>query len=130
MWIAYCDRDGYGMFTKNKGERPWGAHRLSWEITHGAVPAGLQVLHRCDMPCCVNPDHLFLGTNQDNMTDKCRKGREARGVTQISSAKLTEGQVRAIRADCRQQKEIAAAYGVSPANVSLIRSHQTWREVV
>lgn len=79
MWTAgVFQGKGYGQF--NVGGHPVGAHRISWEIHHGAIPTGVFVLHRCDVPGCVNPEHLFLGTHQDNMTDKVRKNRQARGI--------------------------------------------------
>jgi hypothetical protein len=68
------------------GVRPYGlistgTHRLAWELANGPIPDGMQVLHRCDEPRCCNPDHLFLGTQSDNMADKVRKGRTRNGYT-------------------------------------------------
>jgi hypothetical protein len=84
------------------------AHRASWGIFCGDIPDGLQVLHACDTPCCVNPAHLFLGTNQDNVNDKVLKGRQFKGeqasrlqvcllVSGKNSMKLTDDDVLRIR---------------------------------
>lgn len=83
LWMAsrcgyrYKSGGGYGQFVK--GRNVWYAHRVSWTIQNGSIPDGLQVLHRCDNPFCVKPDHLFLGTQLDNMKDCRSKGREAVG---------------------------------------------------
>ena len=128
LWTAYCDKDGYAVFSIN-GTGPQRAQRFAWNSFVGDIPTGMQVLHKCDVRCCVNPHHLFLGTNRDNMIDKVAKGRQARGRQTCSSNKLTETQVRAIRADERQQKDIAVAYGISQTNVSMIQRRATWRHV-
>ncbi len=74
-WKAARQAEGYGkMFTTNRC-RPERAHRVSWVLHHGPIPDGMFVLHRCDNPPCVNPAHLFLGTNLDNIEDMGRKGR-------------------------------------------------------
>lgn len=75
-WIAYRNnsRGGYGRFQPAVGIRKE-AHRYAWEITHGPIPDGLYVCHDCDNPSCVRPDHLFLGTQKDNIRDASRKGR-------------------------------------------------------
>lgn len=76
-WVCTLNRDGYGMFAMRvlrKGKAVL-AHRASYSLYKTFIPEGLLVLHRCDNPCCVNPDHLFLGTSQDNFNDMVAKGR-------------------------------------------------------
>jgi hypothetical protein len=79
LWTASTMSDfGYGQFTVRCAPGPQRhlyAHRVSWELAHGPIPNGLQILHRCDVPLCVNPDHLFLGTQADNLIDARQKGR-------------------------------------------------------
>lgn len=72
-WQAACHRHGHGMFAL-RGRMHY-AHRVAWELWYGPVPDGLFVLHRCDNPPCARPDHLFLGTQTDNMADAFQKGR-------------------------------------------------------
>lgn len=85
-WIwtrAKSSSNGYGK--AHFGGRTLGAHRAAWEIYRGPIPPGLFVLHRCDVPLCVNPDHLFIGTQLDNVTDRESKGRTSRGAKHATS---------------------------------------------
>jgi hypothetical protein len=76
LWTSQRTPEGYGQFHfGRRGTPPWYAHRLAWELSNGPIPDGLSVLHHCDTPSCVNPQHLFLGTQTDNMQDASRKGR-------------------------------------------------------
>lgn len=77
LWTAAKLNGGYGAF-QDEG-RTLRAHRVSWELAYGSIPCGIQVLHHCDNPACVRPDHLFLGTGKDNMKDRDTKGRQACG---------------------------------------------------
>src|SRR5262245_50376469 len=80
LWTAQVNNKGYGRFyyypKTETHRRSWGiyAHRLSWMLANGEIPEGMNVLHRCDTPACVNPEHLFLGTQADNMHDCKIKG--------------------------------------------------------
>lgn len=117
-------KKGYGQFRVGRAMRR--AHRVAYELHVGPIPEGLQVLHRCDVRNCVNPAHLFIGTNADNMADRNVKNRQASGE-RIGNSKLTEADVREIRAaDGVSQRRLAASYGVTQALVSSIRRRECW----
>jgi hypothetical protein len=78
LWLGSTGRGGYGRIRVG-GNRTARTHRLAWELNRGPIPDGLHVLHKCDTPCCINPDHLFLGTPLDNAHDRDRKGRQVAG---------------------------------------------------
>lgn len=133
------DRNGYGRYTlKNynnqRSERIF-AHRLSWILIRGPIPGTLRVLHHCDNPPCVRPDHLFLGTLKDNVQDCMAKGRYVsmvgKGSTHIM-AKLTEAQVLEIRKLAEEgwlQREIGARYGVKQSLISRIVNRRIWPHI-
>lgn len=133
LWIANAFPSGYGQI-KAKG-KPRLAHRVSWELYNGPIPEhdsyhGICVCHKCDNPSCVNPDHLFLGTQSDNVADQVKKGRTnpPKGESQVN-AKLTEADVLAIRADPRTYREIAPDYGITHPHVSDIKNRKRWRHI-
>ena len=133
LWTAALSK-GYG--NAWTGTRQIQAPRFAWILTHGEIPDGAQVLHDCpggDDPRCCNPAHLWLGTNADNQRDAVRKGRHADVRGQRNGmAKLTEEQVRAIRAERAAGATltaIAARYGVSFPLVSMICSRKVWYHV-
>ena len=76
-FTGFCTRWGYGTIRGAHGKMQY-AHRVAWELENGVIPSGLCVLHHCDNPSCSNPEHLFLGTNDENVADKVQKGRQGR----------------------------------------------------
>jgi hypothetical protein len=89
-WIGVKARNGYGLFTVSG--RRLGAHRVVYTLIRGEIPEGFCVLHQCDNPGCVNPEHLFLGTNADNVADRNAKGRTARGRDTVPPEKRARGE--------------------------------------
>ncbi len=128
IWMR-CTHDGsdnsYGSITKF-GERK--AHRLSWKAYRGPISNGLSVCHHCDIRCCVNPRHLFLGTAGDNTADRVAKGRQARGE-RAGYVVLTAEQVIAIRADADSYMAIAERHGVSFGAVQSVKYGKTWKHI-
>lgn len=121
-WVRASNLEGYGRAWHN-GKLHL-THRLAWEQARGPIPDGFQVLHRCDNPACINPDHLFLGTHVDNMRDRELKGRG------VFEQKLNIEQVKQIRILLRKgikQKKLAAMFGVSQAEISHIKLQRRWK---
>lgn len=105
-------------------------HRLSWLAHRGEIPTGLFVCHKCDVPACINPDHLFLGTHAENMRDRKNKGRSFRPQGERHNmAKLTSEAALSIRKDRRPAKILSAEYGVTPDTIYHIRSGLAWRHL-
>jgi hypothetical protein len=129
LWCGAVADTGYGKMAAF-GQVKASAHRVSWRLHNGDIPRGSFVCHRCDVRLCVNPAHLFLGSPADNMADMHAKGRHRtapnRGAAN-HNAKLTEEQVREIRANGRDALEVARELGVSRALVYHIRNGRAWR---
>lgn len=128
LWAGYRNTKGYG-FTRigGRGSKAVLAARLSWQLHKGPIPLGLHVLHRCDVPACVNPSHLFLGTNADNIADRVAKGRSYYGPRRWGdnhpNSKITEAQVREIierRKNGETRKSLALEYGITGEHLSRI----------
>lgn len=125
VWTGCRVKKGYGIVRLDRSERMASVHRVSWALHNGPIPDGLLVLHRCDNPPCVNPDHLFLGTHTDNMKDMVRKGRQ--------SKKLTPDQARTVyrRALAGEpHASIAKDFGIRREAVSAIKRGLAWSRTV
>lgn len=125
-WIGAINDGGYGNVWFNG--RYWRAHRLSYETHFGVIPDGLHVCHRCDNRRCINPDHLFVGTDADNLRDMARKKRSTWG-SRNPQARLTDDAVRMIRTSPLSTRELACLFCVGEGAVNDARSGRRWRHL-
>ena len=131
LWKASFQK-GYGQIGVKGQSFPEKAHRVSWIIHFGGIPKSMSVLHDCDTPACVNPKHLSLGTQADNLKDMTWKGRRRHGGAfgeRNKSSKLSEERVRKIRHLVSQGEKhyrIAKQFGVSRPAISAIIRGETW----
>lgn len=135
-WNGYRTDLGYGQVGVRY--KVYLVHRLAWRIHTGSDPGPLQVCHTCDNPPCVKREHLFLGTQVDNMADMTAKGRadhtgNLRGQD-VGTAKLIDAQVieiwRLHLAEGLGERRLGARFGVTPANIHSILSGQTWKHLI
>ena len=130
-WTAGRHPAGYGKFTAEKTSVT--AHRFSFAMHHGKEPGSLNVCHACDNPWCVNPAHLFLGTQQENIADKYKKGRERHLYGDDNPhSRLTTEQVQQIRiclAAGMQGRELCRLFGVRPMAISNIKNGRLWKHL-
>ena len=131
LWTGGANDNLYGGFTV-EGVKYY-AHRASFELYNGPIPEGYEVCHSCDIPLCVNPSHLFLGTHKDNMSDSARKGRAKQPKWKSDHTAprsiLTEEQVRMIRNDPRGNAELSRATGIPAHVIQRVRVWRTYRDV-
>jgi hypothetical protein len=131
-WSSTKDKKGYGRIMASRDQGPRRqllASRVSWELHYGPIPPGMGVLHRCDNPACVRPDHFFLGDQIANMADCAAKGRTVRGE-RAPWAKLTNAQAIGIRQEFAERREpfavIARRHGVSRSLISDLLKGRRW----
>lgn len=134
MFLGPWNSHGYGHLSYDG--QVFRAHRISYELHCSPVPEGKMVLHKCDHRYCINPEHLFIGTGQDNVDDMVTKGRDAFGDNfgeNNGQARLTEDEVRQIRrllaSERFTQDEIGDMFGVTRGAVKMIKYGKTWRHL-
>ena len=129
-WRA-CKLNGYGQF-KVSGKTT-SAHRYMYELVKGRIPKGIHVLHTCDNPSCVNPNHLFLGTHKENMEDKVRKGRMVDiSGEKCGTSKLKETDILIIRELSEKGYSgvmLSTLFLVTPGAINQILNRRTWRHI-
>jgi|SRR6478736_7968963 len=132
VWTGAKNEKGYGKIGLPRSSKTARCHRVSYELANGPVPDGVMVLHRCDNPSCINPEHLFLGTAQDNSIDMATKGRnfvpDNRGE-RASWSKLTEEQAIDIMTRRISAAKFAVLYGVSRSAIFRIWEGKNWRHL-
>lgn len=143
-WVGGLTSQGYGMcpWRGVPGKPRQTAHRFSWELHNGPIPQGLCVLHRCDNPACVRPDHLFVGTMADNNADMHAKGRAVKGGTysragyqrgeRNRASRLTATKALALRRDRARGmffRELATKYGISTSQAWRVAKAENWKHL-
>lgn len=129
-WGGHVDAIGYGRFMA-MGENK--AHRVAYRMFYGDIPSGMKVMHKCDTRCCVNPDHLQIGTQAENVMDMIAKGRkkstpkfgEENPMAKASVAVVLE--IRLLVSEGMKQADAARKFGLSPMCVSRIVRKESWK---
>jgi hypothetical protein len=134
LWVGGEQRYGYGSFRLNKKGHM--AHKFSYEMYKEKVPDGMVILHKCDVTACVNPDHLEVGTQADNLKDMHDRGRNNQPFgDHHSNATLTSDKVREIKIALRDKKyvsfvSLAKSYGITASALYEIRIGKNWKQII
>jgi len=136
LWTGATQSNGYGRAQWGARGKSYLVHRLAWQAANGPIPEGKVVCHKCDVRSCINPAHLFVGTQSDNIKDMYDKGRVPRFRGQVprrgeagTAAKLTAEIVMRIRSDGRSAREWATETGVHQMTIYKIRNRRTWAHI-
>jgi hypothetical protein len=134
LWLGAACKHGYGRI-QVPGRGPKLAHRIAYEVKNGPIPEGLKLLHKCDNPGCINPDHLQPGTQAENVADMMAKGRENRDPrpyhqgTKNPNSYITEDLVRNVLLSDLPQKAAAYHFGIAGSWVQRIRAREVWKHI-
>jgi hypothetical protein len=133
MWTGWKSRDGYGI--KAYHSKRIKAHRLAWILTYGPIPKGLFICHHCDNPACINPNHLFIGTNYDNVKDAMNKGRKRGGHKNLGEdngqSKMTVEKIKKMRKLYGKfsAQKLSEMFGISQSQINDIKRGKFWNWV-
>lgn len=127
-WTSCKNQWGYGVFALSSKEKYVLAHRVAWFLSNRIIPDGMILMHSCDNPACVNIEHLQLGTQAENIADKVRKNRQAKG-SKHGNSKLTEKLVETIKSSSYSQRKLAKQFNVSQATIHMVKSGKYWKHV-
>lgn len=128
LWTASLNSNGYGQINLNPGTGK--AHRVSWEIHVGKIPKGIGVLHKCNNPICVNPYHLYLGTQADNVRDMFESGRNPNlKGSRSGRSKITEKQAIYIRNSKKRVRDLAIQFKLDRSTICNIKSKKIWSHI-
>lgn len=125
-WTGGLQAMGYGLMYASGSSNPQLAHRVSWRLESGDIPAGMFVCHRCDNRRCVRPAHLFLGSAKDNTRDMMRKGRNRTGANKLRAWDVID--IRTLHAFGMRPRDLMEGFGVSRTMVNSIVSRRSWKE--
>jgi len=131
LWIGQLLPNGYGVIRLRQPRRKEMVHRFSWAIHNGPIPHKMLVLHHCDIPNCINPRHLFIGTQLDNMKDAMNKFRVHHGTNHYKTH-LTDDDVKIIIEQKGKitQSELSKRFNVGRENISAIQNRRTWKHII
>jgi hypothetical protein len=133
LWIGWKNKGKWNYGRVLHQGRKYRAHRVAYELTYGPILPGLKILHHCDTPSCVRPDHLFVGTDGDNVRDAMRKNRRNQGFSKGENnprARMTRAKVeemRRLHASGISMASLARQFGILESNVWDIINHRTWK---